>query len=85
MISLSLVESLICLAFTSVSVLLYYKQRVGRVAIPPPGPPGLPFIGHALQIPKHQQWLRFDQWAREYGMYYHRIAHLDDESFIWSR
>jgi hypothetical protein len=70
MVSLSLAESLICLAVAAVSVFLYCKQRVGRATISPPGPPGLPFIGHALQIPKHQQWLKFDQWAREYGMWY---------------
>ncbi|KAI0701989.1 cytochrome P450 [Cytidiella melzeri] len=33
----------------------------------PPGPRGLPFVGNAFQIPVDRQWLKFDQWIREYG------------------
>lgn len=33
----------------------------------PPGPKGIPVIGHELQIPSDKQWLTFDAWAAEYG------------------
>ncbi|VDC01477.1 unnamed protein product [Peniophora sp. CBMAI 1063] len=32
----------------------------------PPGPPGLPLLGNALQI-KGDQWLQFSAWRQEYG------------------
>ena len=34
----------------------------------PPGPPGLPFIGNALQF-KSEQWLQYSSWRKEYGMF----------------
>lgn len=33
----------------------------------PPGPPGLPFVGNAYQIPQDRQWLKFDEWIKQYG------------------
>ena len=33
----------------------------------PPGPRGLPFIGNALQVPTKMPWLKFTEWAAEYG------------------
>ncbi|KAH8101934.1 cytochrome P450 [Cristinia sonorae] len=33
----------------------------------PPGPVGLPYIGHTWHIPKDRQWLKFNEWIREYG------------------
>lgn len=32
----------------------------------PPGPPGLPLIGNALQL-KDEQWLQFSAWRKIYG------------------
>jgi hypothetical protein len=34
-----------------------------------PGPAGWPLIGNALQIPTKGEWIQFDAWGKEYGMY----------------
>jgi hypothetical protein len=41
------------------------RPRTGTARLP--GPRGLPVVGNALQIPAHQQWLRFAEWTRIYG------------------
>ncbi|TFK46440.1 putative monooxygenase [Heliocybe sulcata] len=33
----------------------------------PPGPRGLPLVGNALQVPQKHTWLKFSEWAKEYG------------------
>lgn len=33
----------------------------------PPGPPGIFFVGNALQIPKQSPWLKFTEWGKKYG------------------
>ncbi|KAJ7488421.1 cytochrome P450 [Mycena latifolia] len=33
----------------------------------PPGPPGIPLVGNALQLPLERQWVTYESWAREYG------------------
>ena len=33
----------------------------------PPGPPRLPLIGNALDIPKHYEWETYAKWAKKYG------------------
>ena len=33
----------------------------------PPGPKGRWLVGNAYEIPKDRQWLKFDEWVREYG------------------
>ncbi|KAK1224827.1 hypothetical protein PQX77_012238 [Marasmius sp. AFHP31] len=37
----------------------------------PPGPRGLPAIGNGLQIPVTRQWIKFSEWAKEYGPIFH--------------
>ena len=40
----------------------------------PPGPPGLPLIGNALQL-GGEQWLKYSAWRKEYGMcFLRRVA-----------
>ncbi|KAF8660482.1 hypothetical protein AX16_001608 [Volvariella volvacea WC 439] len=33
----------------------------------PPGPRGLPFVGNVLDFPKEKPWLKFAEWAKQYG------------------
>lgn len=41
------------------------RRRVhGRT---PPGPPGSWVVGNTYQIPTDKQWLKFDEWIKEYG------------------
>ncbi|KAK1222177.1 hypothetical protein PQX77_014997 [Marasmius sp. AFHP31] len=43
----------------------------------PPGPTKLPVIGNLLQMPKTRQWVKFREWALEYGPIYHLKAGPD--------
>ncbi|KAJ5233208.1 uncharacterized protein N7469_004974 [Penicillium citrinum] len=50
------------------TVLWKQKQDAkSHSGIPLPGPPGKPFVGNLLDIPKVHSWLRFKEWADEYG------------------
>lgn len=33
----------------------------------PPGPAGAPILGHMLQVPPQHSWLKFKEWADQYG------------------
>lgn len=33
----------------------------------PPGPDGVPILGNMLQIPPQHSWLKFKEWADQYG------------------
>ena len=36
----------------------------------PPGPPGIPLLGNALQVPVSMPWFRFTEWKETYGEYH---------------
>ncbi|TFY52251.1 hypothetical protein EVJ58_g10121 [Rhodofomes roseus] len=44
----------------------YLSRRNARGPLPP-GPPGLPLLGNALQVPLEHPWLTFTRWAQQYG------------------
>ncbi|KAF8911741.1 cytochrome P450 [Mucidula mucida] len=48
-------------------IYIAYCAASAKKAQYPPGPRGLPIIGNALQIPSDRQWLKWDEWRREYG------------------
>ncbi|KAL3481712.1 cytochrome P450 [Aspergillus californicus] len=54
---------------------LYYFLRVQRGLPVPPGPKGSPLVGVIREIPKQFAFLKFTEWAREYGpIYYTKIG-----------
>ncbi|KAL5504696.1 hypothetical protein ACEPAH_7359 [Sanghuangporus vaninii] len=52
---------LIMLACSAARLLLKKRLKL------PPGPPGLPVLGNALQIPTTQAWKTFADWGKLYG------------------
>jgi hypothetical protein len=43
------------------------QRRTERRKALPPGPPGYPLIGNALEIPTSQEWLTYAKWGKQYG------------------
>jgi hypothetical protein len=58
------------LAFaTLVALATSFNRRRQWNQLPlPPGPRGLPIVGHFLTFPKNFVWLTFTEWGRKYGM-----------------
>jgi len=49
----------------------YIQKRRNPAGLPyPPGPPGYPFIGNVLDIPKEATWETYGKWAKQYGVYF---------------
>lgn len=46
------------------------KKRLPEGAKPLPGPKGLPWIGRVHDVPAEATWLKFYEWAKEYGPIY---------------
>ncbi|KAJ3552786.1 hypothetical protein NM688_g3970 [Phlebia brevispora] len=52
-----------------VVVVKYVRASYAR-SLMPPGPPGIPILGNALQMPKDQAFRPFAEWGKEYGPVY---------------
>ena len=58
-------------ATTLVALATSFSYRWERGRLPyPPGPRGLPIIGHFLTFPKNFVWLTFTKWGQQYGRTY---------------
>ena len=56
------------IASSCLCLLGLWLKRVGTRPLPfPPGPKGLPIIGHALDIPSFMPWKTFREWSAMYG------------------
>ncbi|KAJ7909964.1 cytochrome P450 [Mycena leptocephala] len=63
------------IVIAGVIAVLAWRWRFWRSPNPlPPGPPGLPIIGNALQLPLERQWVTFTDWAKTYGEIVHVSA-----------
>ncbi|KAH7097930.1 cytochrome P450 [Auriculariales sp. MPI-PUGE-AT-0066] len=54
-------------------VLALAVRRRSRLPLPP-GPPGLPILGNALDIPAEYGWVKFAEWSQQYGDVTHLTA-----------
>ncbi len=52
-------------SFLGISYVFYRKTRPSAAV--PPGPPPLPIIGNAFRMPKELPWLKYAEWAKQYG------------------
>ena len=42
----------------------------------PPGPKPLPLLGNLLDIPKEQPWVKYKEWAKQYGEWFPHFGPL---------
>ena len=56
-------------SFSFLSILYIYRKTHPSAALPP-GPPPLPVVGNTFQMPKEQPWLKYAEWAKQYGKGY---------------
>ena len=55
---------LVVFAYLLYQIVRKFGARTGKTL---PGPPGIPVVGNAYQIPRDRQWLKFDEWIKRYG------------------
>ena len=50
--------------------ILYVYRKAWHSAALPPGPPRAPVVGNLFQMPKEHPWLKYAEWAKQYGESY---------------
>ncbi|KAK5126620.1 hypothetical protein LTR85_009554 [Meristemomyces frigidus] len=82
------ISSVTLAVFASLIALSIYKYVKSRPKVPqgaafPPGPPGKPLVGNLLDIPPVHSWLRFKEWADQYGPLF-RLSLAGREHYVVS-
>jgi len=62
-------NKVVALAIGSIAFLsiLYVYRKTRPSAALPPGPPQAPIVGNVFQLPKERPWLKYAEWAKQYG------------------
>jgi hypothetical protein len=47
-----------------------YAKRRRMLALTPPGPASLPYIGNAFDIPSDKPWEKYLEWSKKYNSKY---------------
>ncbi|KAL0059531.1 hypothetical protein AAF712_013730 [Marasmius tenuissimus] len=68
-----MLTSILAGAFILILFARYRFRRLSGLSYPP-GPRKLPLLGNLLAIPISRQWVKFREWALEYGPIYHLKA-----------
>lgn len=79
------------LAVLGIQVLLHISRRwiFKSKYTPIPGPVQLPYVGRIHDLPLEYMWLKFKEWADEYGPIYlttmlgHKLLVLSDEKIVY--
>ncbi|PUU80910.1 cytochrome P450 [Tuber borchii] len=59
----------VCLA-SFVATIIYFTKGTSRGKNFPPGPPTLPILGNMHLVPQERPYLKFTEWAKQYGGIY---------------
>jgi hypothetical protein len=73
-----------------VNVLVHHVRcwALNNKYVPIPGPTQIPFVGRVHDLPLQYTWLKFKEWADEYGpmyltsMFGHKLLVLSDETIV---
>ena len=60
-------------SFPFLCIFYFYRKARPQAALPP-GPLPLPIVGNALHMPKEQPWLKYTEWAKQYGESYLAVS-----------
>lgn len=69
----SVLVSGVALGLSILFAVRYFKSPWRRL---PPGPPGFPVIGNALQL-VGGPWIKFSAWKKDYGMILSHLASIE--------
>ncbi|KAI7222396.1 cytochrome P450 [Hortaea werneckii] len=77
--------TIITAIIATVSIVRYLenaaKNRLPKGVKPLPGPKGLPLIGSVHELPEKNSWMKFHEWAEQYGPIYQ--VNLAGVNHVW--
>ncbi|KAI7462378.1 cytochrome P450, partial [Hortaea werneckii] len=77
--------TIITAVIATISIVRYLenaaKNRLPKGVKPLPGPKGLPIIGSVHELPEKNSWMKFHEWAEQYGPIYQ--VNLAGVNHVW--